>query len=541
MRGRCWKATLGLMLMCADGVHDSRAGTDFWFLVGSDSHYTAVASNNTSESNNIVRMNNITGTTFFDGSTVGEPLGLLMLGDLADNVTLAMWQAWLADFGLNGQGGILRYPVYEGWGNHDVQGLSSYTKSPILKTQTGSTTPGIYERNAARIYTWHGVTNSIHLAPQGYVYSWEWGPVLFIQAGYSPCDMPLDPARPQMGGNNYDPTGSLQFIRDELALRVGDTRRPVVLMHHLDVNSTFGWTQAEIDKYYNVVKDYNVIAVMYGHTSTAVTTWKTVAGGAVARDPLIRAVNTGNLGTGFWVAHVTDTTFSIAYTTGQSGGQPTWHATHRGSWTIEVPEAFREREVTVTAGTGGSVEPTGTVYVRHGTATNFTIRASPYWHVAQVQTNGAPAAGAGGAEVTHTWSNITADGTLAVAFAENLATNRVPEWWLAGYGWTGDFNAAALADGDGDGLPAWAEYWAATNPTNRVSTLRMEPPEWTPAGITLRWSSAAGKVYRVERGTVPGTFTETVQANITGSPPRNELTVPLPADAAPRFYRVRLE
>lgn len=541
MRGLTfWKGVLFACVLTSLAFHVQAANTDYWFLVCSDCHYTATDTDNTAEHNNVARMNAITGKTFFDGTTIGDPLGVLALGDLADNVTLPMWQAWLADFGLNGKDGVLKYPVYEGWGNHDVQGLSSYTKSPILKKQTGSTTNGIYERNPSRIFVWHGVTNTVRLASQGYVYSWEWGPVLFIQAGYSPCDMPLDPNRTSMGGVNYDPTGSLQFVRDELA-RIGTTGQPIILMHHLDVNSTFGWTQAEIDKYYDVVKDYNVIAVMYGHTTTAVTTWKTVAGGAVDRSPSIHTVNTGNLGAGFWVAHVTDTNFSIAYTTGQSGGQPTWSGSYRGSWPINVPQAYRESAVSVSAGSGGTVEPAGTVYVRNGSSTNFTVRASPYWHVTQVRTNSAGVSLTGTSEMSHTWSNISADGTFAASFAANLATNDVPEWWLAANGWTSNFNSAALTDSDNDGLPNWAEYFSSTSPTNKASVLKMEQPALAPTGVLLRWDSVAGKTYRIERGTIPGQFTETVLTGIAATPPINEVTIPFPADGNPRFYRVRLE
>ncbi|HRT06728.1 MAG TPA: MBG domain-containing protein, partial [Kiritimatiellia bacterium] len=42
-------------------------------------------------------------------------------------------------------------------------------------------------------------------------------------------------------------------------------------------------------------------------------------------------------------------------------------------------------------------------------------------------------------------------------FAENLATNYTPEWWLAEHGWTNDFDAAALADDEPDGFPTWQE------------------------------------------------------------------------------------
>lgn len=56
-------------------------------------------------------------------------------------------------------------------------------------------------------------------------------------------------------------------------------------------------------------------------------------------------------------------------------------------------------------------------------------------------------------------------------FAENLATNQTPEWWLAQFGWTNDFDAAATNDAEPDGFPTWQEYIADTDPTNSESVI----------------------------------------------------------------------
>ncbi len=79
-------------------------------------------------------------------------------------------------------------------------------------------------------------------------------------------------------------------------------------------------------------------------------------------------------------------------------------------------------------------------------------------------TNGV-SAGAVGA-TGFVWPDIQADGTLSVSFEAILATNSVPTWWLAQFGWTNNCDAAALADTDGDSLAAWEEYFAGTSPTN---------------------------------------------------------------------------
>ena len=50
-----------------------------------------------------------------------------------------------------------------------------------------------------------------------------------------------------------------------------------------------------------------------------------------------------------------------------------------------------------------------------------------------------------------------------------LAAHDTPVWWLAQWGATGSFDAAATADWDLDGMANWAEYEAGTQPTNAAS------------------------------------------------------------------------
>jgi uncharacterized repeat protein (TIGR01451 family) len=93
--------------------------------------------------------------------------------------------------------------------------------------------------------------------------------------------------------------------------------------------------------------------------------------------------------------------------------------------------------------------------------------------------------------------------SLSAAFAENLATNHgTPEWWLAGYGLTNNFNLEEMRDMDGDGLLAWEECVAGTVPTNRASVLKVVQINCV-TGIppVIRWSTAAARLYSVECAT----------------------------------------
>ena len=83
-------------------------------------------------------------------------------------------------------------------------------------------------------------------------------------------------------------------------------------------------------------------------------------------------------------------------------------------------------------------------------------------------------------------------------FAENLATNSTPEWWLAEHGWTNDFDAAALRDDEPDGFPSWQEYVADTDPTNALSYPRIASiaAEGTNAPV-VAWLASTGRAYQV--------------------------------------------
>ncbi len=53
------------------------------------------------------------------GGTVGQPLGLLVAGDLTEYGTPSSWARFEAFYGLTGADGLLHYPVFETIGNHD--------------------------------------------------------------------------------------------------------------------------------------------------------------------------------------------------------------------------------------------------------------------------------------------------------------------------------------------------------------------------------------------------------------------------------------
>jgi len=101
----------------------------------------------------------------------------------------------------------------------------------------------------------------------------------------------------------------------------------------------------------------------------------------------------------------------------------------------------------------------------------------------------------------------------------------VPYAWLDGFGLSagGDYEAVALADTDGDGYPAWAEYVAGTDPTDDASVLRalISVQDGVPS-VTWEPDLGSARAYTVEG-----------KALLTGN-------WQSPANATHRFFRVKV-
>ena len=88
---------------------------------------------------------------------------------------------------------------------------------------------------------------------------------------------------------------------------------------------------------------------------------------------------------------------------------------------------------------------------------------------------------------------------VAANFAALLATNDVPQWWLAQFGWTNDFDAAALDDAEPDGFPTWQEYVGDTDPTDDGSYPRMAfVATWQTNAPVLTWPFSTGRLYSIQ-------------------------------------------
>lgn len=262
-------------LLAGEAASDAAAPeTVAFFLVG-DTHYLAERGrparladrSRTLTSRLVDHLNRLPGTAIPDqagGGKVGNPQGLLHAGDLIDSgdkngknfrrMQETELAAYIEDFGLNGRDGRLRFPVYEVHGNHDgPQG-------------TGPAPDAIRRRNKNR----PGVVN---VSADGLHYSWDWHGIHFVSLG-----IVVGAAAATARRRRYHPHGSLAFLEDDLARRVGDSGRPVMLLHHIDVAryslpcdpqapaGSHEWDPCDVRAYHQALRNHAVLGILYGHT-----------------------------------------------------------------------------------------------------------------------------------------------------------------------------------------------------------------------------------------------------------------------------------
>jgi hypothetical protein len=205
--------------------------------------------------------------------------------------------------------------------------------------------------------------------------------------------------------------------------------------------------------------------------------------------------------------------------------------------------------LTSSAGTGGAVSPAST-NVPAGNSATFVITASNYYRITLLTTNGSAVTGMSfdnsSTTTNFTWSNVQASGVLAATFTNQVANDpaNTPHSWLAVYGLTNSgatFDQAAAADQDSDGLAAWQEYLADTNPTNAASRLAVTSLTIVTNQVRLTWTGGSNAWQYVE---YCNSLTDTNgwKAVYTNTPPTavtNTLFDTGAGNTTNRFYRIK--
>src|SRR5690606_39200619 len=109
------------------------------------------------------------------------------------------------------------------------------------------------------------------VSENGLHYSWDWENVHFIQANLYPADK--QNARVRYSLPWHDPQLALSFVKEDLAVSVGDSGRPVIIVAHCGFDTDW-WVLEDWTAFYKTIEPYNVLAFFHGHTGTGVRRWK---------------------------------------------------------------------------------------------------------------------------------------------------------------------------------------------------------------------------------------------------------------------------
>jgi cytolysin (calcineurin-like family phosphatase) len=278
------------------------------FISTSDSHYKAVEqkAHNDADRETIEQMNAIATVAWpkqLGGDAIDPPRGVMLLGDCIDDgdkklgdrcITAEQYAALVKDFGLDGTDGLLKYRVYEGWGNHDGP--------PVGAERFGfSFQAHLKKRNAVRKEKgW--LTG---LSENGLHYSWDWDDVHFVQLGIYPADAQNPKIR--YSPKWHDPQGALTFLKQDVVKCVGQSGRPVVLMSHCGFDTDW-WHKDDWKAVYDAMRPYNIILYLYGHTGTGLRDWA-----PEGEEKRWTCVNDGNTTAGFFVIQITGDRMRLAY------------------------------------------------------------------------------------------------------------------------------------------------------------------------------------------------------------------------------------
>lgn len=198
-------------------------------------------------------INELPGKPFPFGGKVDEPRAVIVAGDLVDIVNdKRHWDAYKTFFDPNGKA-MMRFRAFECIGNHDLSDESAAGFSTIQRAYI--------QRNQSR----HG-DEIFHYDRHHYHHSWDWGQLHLVTLNL----FPGNEARPVYGRETpwNNPVHSLDFLRDDLRARVGDSGRPVILIWHYGLRG-WGlekwWKTEDLAALKKTIAAYNVVLILHGH------------------------------------------------------------------------------------------------------------------------------------------------------------------------------------------------------------------------------------------------------------------------------------
>ncbi|HOW96604.1 MAG TPA: zinc-dependent metalloprotease family protein [Kiritimatiellia bacterium] len=191
-----------------------------------------------------------------------------------------------------------------------------------------------------------------------------------------------------------------------------------------------------------------------------------------------------------------------------------------------------------TAGTNGAVLGPASDWYPFGAS--VTVTAAPAEHYCFAGWGGDTQ---GDTNLTVMTVSLDRPRQVLASFVEIMAACGTPEPWLAAfYPATNDYDAAELTDTDEDGLSAWKEYVAGTDPTDPDSGLELAPAAPVGNQVVVAWPAISGRYYSVYyltnlAGSVEQPVIENWRAGQTGPASSTNAIAP---DVLKRYYRLKV-
>jgi len=125
-------------------------------------------------------------------------------------------------------------------------------------------------------------------------------------------------------------------------------------------------------------------------------------------------------------------------------------------------------------------------------------------------------------------------------FTDTDSDSLPDSWEIAHFGSLNAPFGAPATDADADHLSNRQEFLAGTDPLDAASALRIVSAPREEGGLVIRFTSVAGKGYRIERTATLGGPWNTVVQLVPGTGEPVEVTDTSATQGGPWFYRIRL-
>jgi hypothetical protein len=179
-----------------------------------------------------------------------------------------------------------------------------------------------------------------------------------------------------------------------------------VTVDGVSVGAVTSYTFSNVTANHTIAAAFTPVTSSYTLTITKLGTGT----GTVTTNPTGTSFTAGTVVTITAVADA-NSTFT-GWTGAYSGTATTCQVTMNANKSVTANFTIRSYTLTASAGTGGSISPTGGVGVTTGTTQSFTITPSSGYSVSSVTVDGVSV----GAVTSYTFSNVTANHTIAAAF-----------------------------------------------------------------------------------------------------------------------------